>query len=390
MLRTAIAVLMLAAGAATAAAQTTVRYFSGVTGLLEELDSDVIIKETRSGPRIVAAELDICHARAANSPLRERVVVTLKPQGNRLVGAGRSQESGTPVGVDLVRSGSTGSIAFEGTIKYGDRVFQAASSDNADMSAKEFEEQSAAEETIVENPSEFREVTPGTVAIRVQRTALSAFLASLRAERIKLQTYSVMPSCDALRRGTLDVQIDVDPERAPALVAKARGMQGVTRSGWTSGGIELTRAVRLAAAGWRDADGRLEREKLGKAIADVAARTMNARRDTAEWDEITGELSVLLKRADTMLPGLGLVETIEIPVVVSADMPAGKDRLVIRIGQVLSEVADEGEGPRLTLSANQSGNDAVEPEGSDSLQAALARVFKGEIWDAEKEAWTQP
>jgi hypothetical protein len=390
MRRMAIAVLILIGGVHCAAAQNTVRYFTNVTGLLEDLDTDVILKETRNGGKVVSAELDVCHAPAPNSPLRSRFVVALKPQGNRLAGSGQSQDGRTPVSVDLARSGTAGAIAFEGTIRYGERVFRAQSTDNADISAREFEEQAAVEETIVENPGEFREVTPGTVAMRVQHAALNEVLKTLRAERVKVQTYSIAPSCEALRRGTLDVQLDVDPERAADLVARARSLPGVLRAGWTSGGIDLTRALRLPVAAFRDAGGALDRDRLAKALAAVAEKVLNAQTDSVEWNDVTGELSLVMRRPDATLPGLDLVELIEIPVVASADRPGGKDSLVIRIGQLTSEMEDAAEGPRLSLSTNQSGNEAAEPAGGDALQAALAKELKAEIWDTGKEAWVRP
>ena len=158
-------------------------------------------------------------------------------------------------------------MKFEGTIKYGDRTFKSLSEENADISEKEFKEQTAIEESIVDNPADFREVTPGTIAFRVTRASLVDFLKALRAENVKVQSFSISPSCDALRRGYLDVQADIDPERAAALIAKAKSLPGVTRAGWTSGGIDLSRAIRFPAAGWRDASGKLDREKLGNAIA---------------------------------------------------------------------------------------------------------------------------
>ena len=159
-------------------------------------------------------------------------MVTLKPQGNRLVGSGQTQDSKRPVTVDLARSATGNSYTFEGTVKLGDRILKASSDDLADMSDKDFAEQTAVEEAIVDNPADFREVTPGTLGIRVARTALIDFLKTLRAENVKVQGYSIAPSCEALRRGTVDVQVDIDPDRAADLIAKAKTLPGVTRAGW--------------------------------------------------------------------------------------------------------------------------------------------------------------
>jgi len=383
----AIAALVVLSGGQAALAQNTVRYFTGVYGLLEDLDTDVILKETRSGAKVISAELDVCFVPTPNSALRDRFVIALKPQGNRLTGSGQSQDGKRPVTVDLARKTAGGDVSFDGKIKYGDREFKASSADNSDISAREFQEQTAVEDTILENPADFREVTPGNVALRVNREQLADVLKALRGEKVQIQAYSIAPSCDALRRGHLNVQVDVDPERATALVAKARSLPGVTKAGWTSGGIDLTRALRIPSANWRDANSQIDRTKIGNAIAKAAASALNGQPGNAEWDEITGELTVYVKRPDATVPGLGLTEVIEVPVVVSAEKPGATETLVIRIGQLSSEIEDEGEAPRLSITRNQSETDSTEPAGSDDVLGALAREMQAEVWDTDKDVW---
>jgi hypothetical protein len=385
----AVATLALACSGFAAMAQTNVRYFNGVYGLLGDIETDAFLKETRQGGKVVSAELDVCHAPSPGSPLRDRFVVTLKPQGNRVVGSGQTQELKRPVTVDLARSATGNSYSFEGTVKLGDQTLKASSDDLADMSEKDFREQTSVEESIVESPADFREVTPGTLAIRVARPAMVDLLKALRAENVKVQSYSIAPSCEALRRGTVDVQIDVDPERVVDLIGKAKAMQGVSKVGWTSGGVDLTRAVRIPSGSFRDSAGKLDRQKLGDAIAAVAAKVFSAQPGTAEWDEVTGELAVTVKRPDATVPGLGLTEVIGIPFVISGEKPGAKDTLVIRIGQSESEIQDDGTAPRLTIASTQSGEESPEPAGSDNLQAALAREMKGQTWVSDKETWSK-
>jgi hypothetical protein len=384
-----VAVLALLCSGFSASAQTSVRYFNGVYGLLGDIETDAFLKETRQSGKVVSAELDVCHAPSPGSPLRDRFVVALKPQGNRLVGSAQTQESKRPVSVDLARSATGNSFTFEGTVKLGDQILKASSDDLADMSEKDFREQTSVEESIVDSPADFREVTPGTLAIRVARTALVDLLKTLRTENVKVQSYSIAPSCEALRRGTVDVQIDVDPERAVDLIGKAKGLPGVTRAGWSSGGVDLTRAVRIPAGSFRDSAGKLDRQKLGDAIAAVAAKVFSAQPGSAEWDEVTGELAVTVKRPDASVPGLGLTEVIGVPFVVSGEKPGAKDALVIRIGQTESEIQDDGAGPRLTIASNKSGEESPEPAGSDNLQPTMARELKGQVWDSDKEAWSK-
>jgi hypothetical protein len=388
-MRFLIVLVALLSSVWSAAAQNNVRYFSGVYGLLDDVETDAFLKETRAGNKVVSAELDLCHALSPGSPLRDRVVVTLKPQDNRLVGSGQSQDAKTPVSVDLVRTGSGDTFSFEGSVKYGNRTFKASSGDVTDMSAKDFQEQTAVEETIIENPANFHDVTPNTIAFRVNRPALVDFLKSLRADNVKVQAYSIAPSCEALRRGHFHVQAEVDPERAQDVIAKAKSVPGVTRAGWTSGGIDLSRSIRFPAAEWRDASGKLDREKLGKTVAAVTAKALSGEQDAIEWDDVTGELGVLVKRPDVTVPGLGLTEVIGAPFVFSSEKPGAKDMIVIRIGRLDSEIQDPGAGPRLQINTTQSDGDSSEPAGSDSLQAALAKELKGQIWDTDKETWAK-
>ncbi len=384
-----IAALALACSGFAASAQTSVRYFNGVYGLLGDIETDAFLKETRQGNKVVSAELDVCHAPSPGSPLRDRFVVTLKPQGNRLVGTGQTQESKRPVTVDLARSATGNSFTFEGTVKLGDQIFKASSDDLADMSERDFREQTSVDESIVDNPADFREVTPGALAIRVARPAMIDLLKTLRTENVKIQGYSIAPSCESLRRGTVDIQFDVDPERVVDLMSKVKALPGVARAGWTSGGLDLSRAVRIPAGTFRDSAGKLERQKLGEAIAAAAAKVFSAQPGKTEWDEITGELAVTVKRPDVTVPGLGLTEVIGIPFVISGEKPGAKDTLVIRIGQSQSEIQDDGAGPRLSIATNQSGEESPEPVGSDNLQATIARELKGQSWDSDKETWSK-
>jgi hypothetical protein len=381
-----LAFAAIALTASGASAQTTIRYFTEVFGLLEDLDTDVILKETRSGTKVVAAELDVCHTPSPNSPLRERFVVSLKPQGKSLVGSGQSQIGKVPVSVDLVRSVQSGAVTFEGTIKYGGRSFKASSSDNNDISAKDFEEQTALEESIVEAPADFTEVTPGSIGFRVTRDSLLEALKSLRGDNVRVQTYTIMQSCEALRRGIVEVQLDVDPERAQALIAKIKALPGVSLAGWTGGGVDLARAVRIPATAWRDANGTLARTKIGNAIAGAVNKAFAGQAAAFEWDDVTGELKIVVKRPDIAVPGLGLTEVIDVPVVVSADRPGGKDSLVIRLGQISSITEDDGDTPRLTLLSNQ---DGIEPAGSDGVVAVLSAELGAERWDLDAERWVK-
>ena len=56
----------------------------------------------------------------------------------------------------------------------------------------------------------------------------------------------------AVVAGEQVITVAVDPDRAAALIAKFKSSPGVITAGWTSGMVEMDRAIRFAAADWRD------------------------------------------------------------------------------------------------------------------------------------------
>ena len=97
-------------------------------------------------------------------------------------------------------------------------------------------------------PKDFTEVSPESVGVRVKLDAALDFLRSLKGEAVEVGSRSLAVSCDALRAGEQTINLTVDPERAAALIAKARSMPGVVAAGWTSGSVEMDRTIRFAAA----------------------------------------------------------------------------------------------------------------------------------------------
>ena len=97
---------------------------------------------------------------------------------------------------------------------------------------------------------------------------------------------------------------------------------------------------------------------------------------------------MIVKRPDITVPGLGLTEVIEAPFVVSGEKPGVNNTIVVRVGTLSTELEDEGWPPKMTLSS-QSNGDSPEPFGADGLLEALAKEFKAETWDSEKEAWAK-
>jgi hypothetical protein len=160
----------------------------------------------------------------------------------------------------------------------------------------------------------------------------------------------------------------------------------VVAAGWTSGIVEMDRAIRFAAADWRDGD-KLNRDKLAAAIAGVLTKTLAAKPSSSAWSANTGKLKLTFKRPNQIFPALDLTETIEVTALVAPDRPGASDRLMLWIGSPAVSTADESAGAKLNL-ADESGNDEeVDPKDDNGSVDALAKEFRGQRWDADRSAW---
>jgi hypothetical protein len=260
------------------------------------------------------------------------------------------------------------------------------STDNSDLSEKEFQENQTTDDGITESPKDFTEVSPESIGVRVKLDATPEFLKGLKGQDLEVLLSSLSVSCDAMRAGHQTIHINTDPERSAALVAKAKSSPGVVAAGWTSGVVEMDRTIRFAAADWRDGD-RLNREKLAAAISGVLAKTLAAKTSASAWDANTGKLKVTLKRPSQTLPALGLTETVEVIAMVSPDKPGATDRLMLWIGSPAISTADETSGPKLNLAEESSLDEEGELKDDNGSVDALAREFKGQRWDGDKNAW---
>src|SRR5262249_57583923 len=132
---------------------------------------------------------------------------------------------------------------------------------NSDISEKEFKDSQVVDDGIQPQPKDFTEVSPESVGVRVKLDAAVEFLKSLKGQDVEVALNSLPVTCDALRAGQQTINMTVDPERAPALIAKAKAIPGVTLAGWTTGMIEMDRAIRISAADFPDG-GKLTPDKL--------------------------------------------------------------------------------------------------------------------------------
>jgi len=363
-----------------------VRYFTAIDGLMDG-NADVILKETRQGKTLTAASLDVCYPVTKGSERRDRFVANLTIAGQSLTGTTQSLADKQPVAVKLTRKPTGDTFEFRGQITIGQKVSEVASTDNSDLSEKEFLEGQTRDDGITAAPKDFTDISPESIGVRVKLESALEFIKSLKGEALEVSVNSLSVSCDELRSGEQTINLTVDPQRAAALIAKAKSMPGVVAAGWTSGSIEMDRTIRFAAAEWRNGD-KVNKDKIASAMSGVLAKTLAAKAAGAEWNANTGKLDLTFKRPSQIYPALALTETVEISALVSPDKPGASDRLMLWISSPVITTADEGTGPKLNLSEESTGDEeGGEPKDDNGSVEALAKEFKGQRWDADRSVW---
>ena len=362
-----------------------VRYFTSIDGLMDG-NADAILKETRQGKTVTSAVLDVCYPAAKGSGRKDRFVANLAVNGQTLTGATQSIDEKLPVTVKLVRRPTGDTFEFKGQISVGQTVTDVVSTDNSDLSEKEFQDNQTTDDGITAAPRDFTEVSPELIGVRVKLDAALDFLKGLKGQDVEVSLSSLTVSCDALRAGQQTINISVDPERAAALIAKSKSLPGVIAAGWTSGIVEMERAIRFNAADWREGD-KLNKDKLAAAISNVLAKTLSAKASAPTWNANTGKLKLTFKRPSQLFPALDLTETIEVSALVAPDKPGGSDRLMLWIGNPVISTADEAAGPKLNLTEEAGSDEEGEQKDDNGSVDALAKEFKGQRWDVDKSAW---
>jgi hypothetical protein len=379
----ALAQMKLSPKAAPGAIET--RYFTSIDGLMDG-NADAILKETRQGKTVTSAVLDVCYPADKGSDRKDRFVVNLAVNGQTLSGTTQSIGDQLPVTVKLVRKPTGDTFEFKGQISIGQTVTEVTSTDNSDLSEKEFRDNQTTDDGIAAAPKDFSEVSPESIGVRVKLDAALDFLQGLKGQDVEVSLGSLTVSCDALRAGEQTINISVDPDRAAGLIAKFKSLPGVVAAGWTSGIVEMERSIRFASGDWRDGD-RLDRDKLAAAIANVLSKTLSAKSSSSAWNPSTGKLKLTLKRPSQIFPTLGLTETVEVTALVSPDRPGASDRLMLWISNPVVSTKDETAGPKLNLAEESSGDEEGDQKDDNGSVDALAKEFKGQRWDADKSAW---
>jgi hypothetical protein len=363
-----------------------VRYFTSIDGLMEG-NADVVLKETRQGKNVTAAVLDVCYPAEKGSDRKDRFIANLAVNGQNLTGTTQTLNDKLPVTVKLSRKASGDSFEFRGQITVGQTVTEVASSDNSDLSEKEFLENQTTDDGITPAPKDFTEVSPESVGVRVKLDAALDFLKSLKGQEVEVGLGGLSVSCDALRAGEQTINLTADPDRAAALIAKAKSTPGVVTAGWTTGSVEMDRTIRFPAANWRDGD-KVNKDKIATAISNILSKTLSAKPSGAAWNANTGKLKLTFKRPSQIFPPLGLTENVEITALVSPDKPGVTDRLMLWVSSPVTTTIDEGTGPKLSLSEESSGDEeGGEPKDDNGSVQALATEFGGQRWDADKSVW---
>lgn len=361
------------------------RYFTAIDGLMDG-NADVILKETRQGKTVTAATLDLCYPVDRSSERKDRFVVNLQVNGQTMTGTTQSLGDKKPVSVKLTRKPSGDTFDFRGQISIGQSVTEVVSSENSDISEKEFQDSQTVDDGINASPKDFTEVSPESVGVRIKLDAAADFLKSLKGEDVEVALSSLAITCDALRSGHQTLTLAVDPDRAASLVAKAKAAPGVLAAGWTTGLVEMDRAIRFPAADWRDGD-KINRDKLVATVANVLSKTLSAKLASSSWSASTGKLKLIFKRPSPVYPALELTDSIEVDALVSPDKPGGADYLMLWIGNPVTTTSDESAGAKLILSDDSASDEEGEDQDSTGSVEALVKELKGQRWDADKSVW---
>jgi hypothetical protein len=362
------------------------RYFTAIDGLMDG-NADVILKETRQGKTVTAATLDLCYPADRNSDRKDRFVANLTVNGQTMTGTTTSLGDKKPVNVKLTRKQNGDTFDFRGQISVGQTVTEVVSSENSDISEKEFQDSQTVDDGITATPKDFTEVSPESVGVRIKLDAAADFLKSLKGQDVELALSSLTITCDALRSGQQTLSLSVDPNHAAALIERAKSAPGVVAAGWTTGLVEMDRAIRFPAADWRDGD-KINRDKLVASVSNVLSKTLSAKLASSSWTPTTGKLKLIFKRPSPVYPALELTDSIEVDGLVSPDKPGGSDYLMLWIGNPVTTTADESTAAKLTLSDDSTGGDEdSEAQDNTGSVEALTKELKGQRWDADKSVW---
>ena len=352
--------------------------------LPENVSSDGIIRETRAGDRLAAAQIDFCFQREFQGKW-DRIVLPLKVEGDRVSGSGTSSLGKIPVAIDLTKTRTKDTIAYGGTVSIAGQKTKV---EQDNLTFRSLEDLNDTREMVMleENPADFTAVSPQTVAVRFKLGELKNVLSALRGEAIVLDTnYGLIENCNALRTKEQTLQFMTPPENAPALVAKLRKLPGVLAAGWT-GYVALEQAVRVSSANWTS-NGKLDREKLTQKLAATVAPVLGGKVISSRWEKATGQLVVELVRPSVRFQDAGFSEAVTVRLLVAPERLSSSEYFVVSVVSATANLLDEGAGARLDIPPFPE----VGGEGyvaTEKLVAAIAKDLHGAMWEAGSEKWS--
>jgi hypothetical protein len=377
------------AQAKKAAAGPQVRYFNLSSDMFADLGVEAYLKETRQGAKLVSAELDVCHPVAQGSARRDRFVVPLKIEDNRLTGNGQTQEGKKAVSVDITRRGTATSPDYEGSVSSGDLKSEVQSSESGPITPEDFADMISDDDEIEMAPTQFIGMSPQVLKARVTRDGLAGLLDKLRSQNVRIAYLSIEESCRVLRSGQHILRFTVDPDRAAAVLAAIKSAPGVAETGYSSSGHRVDRAIRFPSAGWRNTNGNLERIKFTDVVSRSMAKALGATVDKSSWDDRTGELSVVLKRPHEVAGSLKLQQVMTVTVLVAPEAPGNREHSLLWIENVSWQAVEDRFGARLEfqLPGDAPEGESADPDGIEGLAKALAAELKGQVWDTDSDRW---
>lgn len=148
----------------------------------------------------------------------------------------------------------------------------------------------------------------------------------------------------------------------------------------------MERTIRFAAADWLEG-GKPNRDKLATALGTAAAKVLSAQLASSSWSDVTGKLTLLLKRPSDMFTDLALTETIELNAMIAPDQPGAFEHLMLWVSAPSITTTDELSPPKLNLIDSNTDDDEGDQNDEYGIVDALAKEFKAQRWDIENTVW---
>ncbi|SFT30682.1 hypothetical protein [Methylobacterium sp. yr668] len=366
--------------------QPSTRYLSFSEGSLDGSATyliDGVLKLTSQGSQITDASIDVCYPTSTLSRRVDRLVIPLKADGANFSGAGASS-AGDRVAVSIKRSGSKDEQQLNGSLKLPDHSVAIAATgltfSEEDPTA--LPSGSTAEDE-TEDVSDKPVPDPGTLSVTTKLPNVVDLVKLVRTEGARMDPAGLVPNCADLRGGTSSISIDVDPERAPALLEKVKKLPGVATAEYGQV-ADKSQLVKLKAKpGDADLIAALGRA-LPKAIPD--ATIVSSGKDAGR-----GEIQMALTRKVSYLDPMGAQEAISLRATAWQD-PQDKSVSYVQLRGVDARLVDTGKEKVFSVGpAESEGEDAVVASDLDTataqqaIAAALASDLHGQIW--AEDAW---